>query len=233
MLNARLLRWCAISGIVSQVLFFLSWFISQFFEHDSYSIMRDFTSDLGSLTAAHPLPYNVGIVVSGALSLPLAIALFFVFRDSLAGRIGAVLIGVVSVGQFLDGLLREDCSPRLAACKALDKTQGFSWHHQAHDIETLFTALSLIAAPFVFAAVFGRLAEWRALRRPSLAWGAVNVVILVAFAAVAFQDSQPAAGLLERILVISATAWLGVVAWWLLTRIAAEPAPPALVAAPA
>jgi len=215
MLGARVLRLFAISGIASQVLFCLSRFVAQFFERDSYSIYRDFTSDLGSLTAAHPLPYNVGVSVAGLLSVPLAIALYAVFRQYRWGTVGALLIGVFAVGQFIDGLAREDCSPRLDACKAIGDGPGFSWHHQLHDIETLFTALAIVIAPFVFVAVFGRVAEWRPLRLPSLIWGLATLAIVVASVLVAFQDAQPAAGLLERLLVTSATGWAGAVAWWM------------------
>ena len=180
--------------------------------------LADFTSDLGSLTAAHPLPYNIGISLSGLMSVPLAVALFFVFRRSVAGRIGAVLVGVFGIGDFLDGLFREDCSPRLAACKALADGQGYSWHHQAHDIETLFTAVGLVLAPFFFAWAFRATAGWWPLARISTLWGIADVVLVVAFSAVAFQDTQPGAGFLERVLVTVATGWLALVAWRLFVQ---------------
>ncbi len=217
MMSNRWLRWLAACGIAGQALFFLSWFVAQFFEHDSYSIMRDFTSDLGALTAAHPLPYNLGTSVSGLLTAAFAIAVYAVFRGSLPGRIGAACIAVNGVGTFLDGILREDCSPRLASCKALDASQGFSWHHQAHDIETLFTALAAIAAPFLLAVAFRRVPAWSRFWKYLLAIGIADIAILIPFLITASQAGQPGAGLLARIIETVATAWFAVLGWWIWT----------------
>ncbi|OAI40088.1 hypothetical protein AYO38_06440 [bacterium SCGC AG-212-C10] len=212
-MSSGTLRVLAICGLASQAAYFLAWFIAQFFEHDEYSLMRDYTSDLGALTAAHPLPYNIGTCLSGLLSFVFAFALYSLFRDRRSGVVGAALVGVFGFGMFLDGLLREDCAPRMAACKALEESQGFSWHHQAHDIETLFTFSALMVAPFVFAAVFRHYAAWQDLSRLSLVAGIALVVVFVPFTVVALQESQPAAGLLERLAVIIGPAWLAVVAW--------------------
>src|SRR5262249_7714490 len=155
---------------------------------------------LGARTAAHPGPYNLGVSLSGLLAVLFAAGVYVAFQRSLGGKIGAAYIAVFGVGQFLDGLLREDCAPRTAACKALEQTQGPSWHQQAHDIETLVTMHSLIIAPLIFAVVFRRSAVWQPLWRYSLVTGIVDVGLVIAFVIASIQVRQPAAGLLERVL---------------------------------
>src|SRR5262245_52147867 len=115
------LQFAGICGIASVVLFTLDWFISGIFE-DNYSNMRQDVSDFGALTASHPLPYNIVLSLTGLLAVVAAIGVFAVFRKSVWGLLGSLALFVFGFGQFLDGLLREDCSPSGSkACRdALD-----------------------------------------------------------------------------------------------------------------
>src|SRR6266581_4505611 len=108
--DVRILRIAAVCGIVAQVVFVVLWLVWGFVEKN-YGVMRQDVSDFGALDATHPLPYNVILSITGALTLPLAYALYRVLRPGLLALLGSLSIAVFGIADFLDALLPEDCSP--------------------------------------------------------------------------------------------------------------------------
>jgi hypothetical membrane protein len=208
------LRVAAICAIAAQVAFVALWIVWGFLE-DHYDVTRQDISDFGALDATHPLPYNIILSITGALTVPLAVALFMLLKPRLAGMLGILAVATFGVGEFLDGLLREDCSPSgNAACRAAVDAGDVSWHHTAHDIESLVTIASMIIAPLALAFVFRNRPRWR-----DLSWYSVFTVgIVLAFVIVygayfAANDGSEINGLLERGAAFFGVLWIAVVAW--------------------
>ena len=212
--DVRVLRVAAICGLGAQVVFVALWLIWGFIEKD-YDALRQDVSDFGALDATHPLPYNIILSATGALTVVLAYGLYRALRPGLGPLLGSLAVGVFGVGDFLDGLLREDCSPSGdAACrKALD-AGDLSWHHSAHDIESLVTIASVIIAPLLLSFVFRKRSAWRDLATYSLLTVAVTLAFVVAYAILfAANDGSPVSGLLQRGAITVSVLFPAVVSW--------------------
>ena len=207
-------RLAAVCGLASAVLFTVAWSVAGILE-DHYDNLRQDVSDFGALTATHPLPYNVAVSIHGALAVALAAGLFVALGRGWTAWLGSLALGVFGVGDFLDGLLREDCSPSgNKACRAAMDAGNASWHHQAHDLESLFTILAVVIAPILLAFAFRQRERWRDLFIWSL-FAAAVAFVAIAWYAVLFsaQDGSAYSGLLQRVAIVAAMAWLFVVSW--------------------
>ena len=221
--GSRFIWIAAIGGIAGQAMFTLDWIVSGLTE-SHYDNLRQDISDFGALTASHPVPYNVVLSLSGALTVVAAIALWRVIGAALSARLGVALMAVFGVGEVLDGLLREDCPPSGdAACKAAEKAGTLSWHHQAHDIESVVTFLAIILAPLVLAVAFRSRERWAALWISSLATFAVIAVAAAWYFVLFFgSDGSAYSGVLERVLMEAGTVWIAVVCAWMALRAASR-----------
>lgn len=217
--GVRLVWVAAICGIVGQIIFTLDWIIAGLTE-SHYDNLRQDISDFGALTASHPLPYNVALSLSGALTVVAAVGLWRMLGAGVTGRIGVAALAIFGGGQFLDGLLREDCSPSGdAACKAAEKAGTLSWHHQAHNIESLVTFAAIIAAPLILALAFRSRPPWAGLWVISLAaFGVITAGTLWYFVLFFASDGSAYSGFLERVLIQTGTLWIAVVCAWMLYR---------------
>ncbi|MEX1253734.1 MAG: DUF998 domain-containing protein [Dehalococcoidia bacterium] len=217
------LRFAAVCGLAGAILFTVAWVVTTIFE-DGYDALRQDISDLGALTASHPLPYNIALSLSGALLAVFGIGMLVALGRGLTARLGAFAVIVYGAGDFLDGLLREDCSPSGSAiCReALDAGQ-LSWHHEAHDIESAFTIAAMILAPLLLAFAFRQRDGWRDLFAWSLATAAI-AFIAIAWYAVLYvtQDGSAYSGLLQRTLIAASTAWVVLVSWRLYATAGSE-----------
>lgn len=198
----------AYAGIAGALLITCGWIIGGLVQGAGYSWSSQEISDLGALTARHAWVWNLADSLSGLLILIFAVGLFPIVRSSRAGRIGAVLIGVVGAGSVIDGIFREDCPLSTSdACQRLQDGPGLSWHHQAHDIESVVVVLAMLAAPFVLAKAFRRTEELRGLRSYTLATAAVLVVATVLYV---FLYGDAGAGIAQRAAVLVFMAWIAV-----------------------
>jgi hypothetical protein len=121
-------------------------------------------------------------------------------------RLGALLIGVVGVGSILDGLLREDCPLSTShACQQLRDGPGLSWHHFAHDIESIIVFVAMLLAPFVLA---GALARREDLRRlfPYTRW--TGLLLLAGAGAYLVLYGHEGGGIAQRIVTLAYMAWI-------------------------
>lgn len=213
---SRFIWTAAICGIAGQVLFTFDWIVAGLTE-SHYDNLRQDVSDFGALTASHPLPYNVVLSLSGALTVVAAIALWRALGAGRSARIGVVILAVFGGGEFLDGLLREDCAPSGdAVCKAAENAGTLSWHHQAHNIESLVTFLAIILAPVILAFAFRSRERWSALWIYSLATFTVIAVATAWYFVLFFaSDGSAYSGVLERVLMQAGTLWIAVVCAWM------------------
>ena len=218
-LASRFIWIAAICGIAGQVVFTFDWIVPGLTE-SHYDNLRQDVSDFGALTASHPLPYNVMLSLSGALTVVMAVALWRVLGAGLSARIGVIVLAILGGGYFLDGLLREDCAPSGdAACKAAEKAGTLSWHHQAHNIESLVTFAATILAPLILAFAFKSRPRWAALWAYSLATFAVIAVATVWYFVLFFaSDGSTYSGVLERVLIEAGAVWIAVVSAWMVLR---------------
>lgn len=114
----------AACGLAGAIVFTATWIVAGL-AYPAFSFVNNDTSDLGALTAAHPTPYNVGLSLSGFLTIGLAVALAMVLGRRRAFVAGSTLVALFGVGQFVDGLAREDCAVSVdAVCRAAEKAGG-------------------------------------------------------------------------------------------------------------
>ena len=212
--DASILRVAAVCGIAGQVIFVVLWLVWGFIEKN-YGVMRQDVSDFGALDASHPLPYNVILSITGALTLPLAYALYRVLRPGVLPLLGSLAIAVFAIGEFLDGLLREDCSPSgNAVCRQAADAGTLSWHHTAHDLESIVTIAAVILAPLLLAFVFRRRDGWRDLTLYAFLTPAVTAAFIAIYAILFFaHDGSPVNGLLERAAIVVGLAFLAAVSY--------------------
>lgn len=197
------------AGIGAAFLITLGWIAGGLAQGAGYSWSRQEISDLGALTAQHPWVWNLADSVSGVLILVFAFGLLAVVRSSRAGRVGAGLIAVVGLGSVIDGVLREDCPLSTSeACQRLQDDPGLSWHHQAHDVESVIVVVALLAAPFVLAKAFRQVDTLRGLPSYSLATGVMAVIATVAYVPL---YGDPGGGIAQRVLILISMAWIAVI----------------------
>src|SRR4051812_35389013 len=201
--ESRMLRLAAICGIAAKVGFVVLWLVWGFVENN-YGVMRQDVSDFGALDATHPLPYNVILCVTGALTLPLAYALYRVLRPGLLPLLASLSVAAFAIGEFLDGLLREDCSPSgNATCRDAVDAGTVSWHHTAHDLESIVTIAAIVLAPLLLAFVFLRRESWRDLSVYAFLTAAITAAFVAVYAILfAAHDGSPVNGLLERAAIV-------------------------------
>jgi hypothetical membrane protein len=218
------LRFAAACGLIAAIGFTALWLVAGLWERD-YDVLRQDISDFGALNATHPAPYNTGIAMAGVLLVVLAIALHAAAGRGWLARIGGVAFVIFGACQFLDGIFREDCSPSgEPACRAALDAGDLSWHHQAHDIESLVWFASMLVAMTLLGLAFRRLPAWLWLVWPSLGLALVAAVALIAYFALYFgNDGSAYSGLLERVVAVVGFGWAGLVAAQLWRR-SASPA---------
>lgn len=184
------------------------WIAGGLAQTNGYDWSRQEISDLGALTAQHAWIWNAADSLSGLLVLIFAAGLYRVVRSDRAGRIGSVALGIVGAGSILDGLLREDCPlSTSASCQRLQDGPGLSWHHQAHDIESVAVVIAILVAGFALASAFRRVEGLRGLRSYTLATSALMLVATAAYVAL---YGNAGAGIAQRLLVLAFTAWIAI-----------------------
>jgi hypothetical membrane protein len=198
------------AGIAGASLFTVGWFAGGFAQAPSYSWSKQEISDLGSITARHAWVWNLSDSLSGALIAVFAFALFQYMGPNRPGRLCALLVGIIGVGGMFDGVLREDCPlSTSAACQRLRDGPGLSWHHQAHDVESVLVGLAVLAAPFAMAKALS------ALRAYCLLTGITMVAATALYVAL---YGQQGGGIAQRFIAVMLMSWVAVLGIWILDR---------------
>jgi hypothetical membrane protein len=204
----------AIAGICGAALFTGGWILAGFLQPASYSWASQEISDLGALTAEHAWVWNLADSLSGALILCFAIGTLPTLGSSRAGRVGALAIGIVGCGSILDGLLREDCALSTSeACQRLQEDPGLSWHHQAHNIESVVVFIAIVMAPFAIARALRGNKRRRDLRAYTIAVAVIQIFATVAYL---FLYGETGGGIAQRVVALAFMAWVAVLAIWAL-----------------
>ena len=194
------LRVAAVCGLLAPVTFVVGLVAGDLRQPEAFSPADDDISDLGAITAESPWLYNqVAANLTGLLVFVFALGLWGALGGGLPARLGVLLLGLVGVGMFLDGLFRLDCRGIDAGC---DNT---SWHSSAHGKESVVTVTCLYLAPVVLAFAFRRLLVWHGIWLPTLL--ATPLVLAVS---AAFSILGPGAA--SRAGSITWFLWLGFVA---------------------
>lgn len=197
----------AVSGLGAAVVFTVSC-IAAGLADPAFSFVNNDTSDLGALTAAHPTPYNIGVSLSGVLTIGLAVALVQVFGWRRLTIFGASLVAVFGVGQFIDGLAREDCPVSVnAVCRAAEKAGRVSMHHKVHNAESLVTFSALMLAPLIVGLMLRSKPSWLRLAWWSIGVAAVQAVCLPVFL-VMYSNGTHGQGLVEIVELAVGVAWI-------------------------
>ncbi len=203
----------AICGIVAAAGFTLLWIVAGAFEHH-YDNFRQDISDFGALNATHPDVYNTFVVVTGVLVVIFAAGLIAAIGRTRDARIGCSALLLFGVCQILDGVFREDCSPSGdRACRAALDAGRLSWHHQAHDIESVVWFAAIIAAAIALGLAMRGMPRWEGLSSFSFAAAAVSLAAIVWYAVLYFaSDGSAYSGVLERMAAAAGWGWLGLMA---------------------
>jgi hypothetical membrane protein len=193
--------------LAGAVLFTGTWIIAGLAD-PAFRFADNDTSDLGALTAAHPGPYNVGVSLSGLLTIGAAVALVRVLPHRRAVMAGAILIAVFGLGQIIHGFAREDCAASVdAACRAAEQAGRVSKHHQIHNAESLVTFSALILAPLVLGFALRSIPSWRRLAPWSIAAASIQIVCLPIFLGM-YSNGTNGQGLVEIIEVTVGVMWI-------------------------
>jgi len=196
--RATWLIWGVIGGVV---VFNLGWVIAGALQKGGYSVAKHDVSDLGALTAQHPW---VILVTGGIAGVATILFALFALRPALAipgqgGALGAWLLAASLYGldNLSDAFFRLDCRAADAGCTSAAAMN--SWHGKIHIGVALVTAISAIAAPFFLGARMRRTDGWRDLARPTLVFGILFVVVLLAYAA---GENKTGGGYLQRAAIV-------------------------------
>jgi hypothetical protein len=203
-------RVAAVSGLLAAVVMTAGWIVAGLLQPASYNWSAQEISDLGALTARHAWVWNAADSLAGLLLVAFAVGVFPFFRAERWSRFAVASIGVVGIGSVLDGLLREDCPLSTSeACQRLQDGPGLSWHHQAHNIESVIVVAAMLAGLFMLAVAFRQVERLPGLRIYSLGTGAAIILFLFAYL---LRHGEDGAGLAQRALVILYLAWIAVLA---------------------
>lgn len=206
----------AYAGIGAALVMTCGWILAEQLQGGGYDWVSQEISDLGALTARHAWVWNLADSLSGVLLTIFAVGLFSVVRSGRAGRIGAILIGLVGVGSVIDGLVREDCPLSTSqACQRLQDGPGLSWHHLAHDIESVLVFAAMLATPFLIAKALRRVEALHRLRFYTLATGYGQVAITAAYVPL---YGNAGGGIAQRLLLTAFMAWIAVLSIALLSE---------------
>ncbi|HET7764973.1 MAG TPA: DUF998 domain-containing protein [Burkholderiales bacterium] len=220
-LSGAWVRLTMAAGLLGAVLMTSGWILAGFLQPASYSWTAQEISDLGALTAHHARVWNLADSLSGVLIAAFAVGLYRIVGSRRSGRIAALSVGVVGIGSVLDGFLREDCPlSTSAACRRRAETVGLSWHHQAHDIESIVVFAAMLIGPFMLAKVFRRANELRGLRAFSLE---VGIALSAATGAYLALSGRAGGGVAERAMALIYSGWVAVLAIAMLRRPQAAP----------
>jgi hypothetical membrane protein len=174
---------------------------------DGYNPAREAMSALGAKNAEHPMSFTVGVIALGVG----AVCMAFTFGRRLSGkaaRATGVLLLLVGLALGTAGLAREDCSPDLAACAALEEAGTVSASHTTHELVSMLGFVFVVAAAFTLARALRRSERTAHLAGRTKAVGLVLVAMLVLLVA----NPVPAVGgILQRVWVALAFGWLAYV----------------------
>jgi hypothetical membrane protein len=172
-----------------------------------YSSAREAMSALGAKNAEHPMSFTVGVIALGLGAVCMAVT----FGGRLSGkaaRATTVLLVLVALAMGTAGLAREDCSPDLAACAALEEAGAVSTSHTTHELVSMLGFVCVVAAAFTLARALRRSGRAANLAGRTKAVGSALVAMLVLLVA----NPVPAVGgILQRVWVALAFGWLGYV----------------------
>lgn len=170
-----------VSALAGAILFTATWIVAGLAD-PAFSFAKNDTSDIGVLTATHPLPYNVDLSLSGLLTIGVAVTLVRAFGRRRLVIAGAILVAMFGAGQFIDGLAREDCPVSVSAvCRAAEKPGRVFTHHKIHSAESRVTFSALLLAPLVLGLALRTNARWRSLAHWSIGAAIVQIVCLPTF----------------------------------------------------
>jgi hypothetical membrane protein len=199
-------RLAAACGLLAPLTYSAALLFGGLAQPDAFSSAEDAISDLGAETASSAWIYNqIGLNLTGILLMVFALGLWRALSPDLAGRLGAVALGLVGLTLFLQGFFRLDCQDIDAGC------ENTSWHSDAHSLATGVSAAFLFASPIVLVFAFRRLPHWRDAWLPTLA-------AVPAFIGASVLFSLLGSGASTRAGAITWMLWLGYIALQLLRK---------------
>jgi hypothetical protein len=128
------------------------------------------------------------------------------------GLAGCASLAVFGVAGAVDALIPMDCAPSASAvCFRAELDGPTSWPYQAHTWFDVAGTVALLAGVWLLAQHLRRRAGWRVA---TVAGGAGFVVLAVGSAVLTVMSISylPGVGLVQRLVVLAASAWLAVLA---------------------
>jgi hypothetical membrane protein len=182
---------------------FLAAVVASSILQEDYSWRREYISGLSAVTAKHPWVMVGGFVAAGICTIPFALALHIGISEGRGSAAGPLLIALSGPGLAAVGLLQNDCSDALRACKEQLKEYA-SWHSVAHDLVSWPTFFCLVVGPLVLARRMARDPRWLPMAR-------FTVFVLPVIAAVMVVDGLEVAGgwggLVQRSHILLLLTW--------------------------
>ena len=201
---------------MAQVVFIASWLVADALQ-PAYSGTASGVSALAAHGAREPWIAMLGFVVFGLGVVALAPGLAFVLPRGRARAVAAGLFMLAGLSIVVVGLSRLDCNLSNAACQARFDAGKLSWTTSMHLWAGLAMRVALILAPFALAR-----ALWPS-PAGALALLAGGIGAAISAAALILYGSGAPDGLVERVELAFAHAWVVIVALGILYE--TRPAP--------
>lgn len=172
--------------------------------HPGYSHLREGISALSATNSPSAPIMIVGFVGLAVSVVAAGLGLFRALPAGVTGRAAAVIVTVAGALIVVVGLARQSCSDFIGECTAGEEAGTLPLHHVVHQLVSLLVFVLAIIATAVLARGLAR----NGLRR--LAWPSalVSLVSFVTIALLVFGAPGPAAGLVQRLLVLVLFGWI-------------------------
>lgn len=204
-------------GLIAQIAFVANWAAASNWQGPRYSTAADSISDMYAMGVPGAAFLIVTFTLTGAATI--AFALRSVWPSLRPGgwtaAAGSVLLvlSVGGLGDLLTATERMACrisDPGCTTARQLSNTGG-----RLDDILTTFGVLAMIVAGILLSFAMRRAAGWRRWARPTRA---AMLLLFCATCGDIIGSSHGVGGVFERLIALTAAAWLGAVAVGVLRR---------------
>lgn len=199
-MKSSVVKYFSLGGLFGSALFTLMTLICSSLR-PGYDHINHFISELGATNTHHATLMNyAGFIPSGLMIIQFAISLLSLLSMSVAGRFGAVLVGLFGTGVILVGFFSCD-----QGCPQKDG----SFENMMHNAVSGPAFLSVIIGILLLAFAFRKSIQWNRLWIYSLMSSLVAALFMILL--INSIESRELTGLWQRLLLATVFLWLSII----------------------